>query len=56
MVRRNNYNGDKFAKEFGIQVGAELAQVDARILPPPVVITLYVIIVRATRFSLMHLV
>ncbi|KAJ0083545.1 hypothetical protein Patl1_30531 [Pistacia atlantica] len=35
MVRKNNYNGDQFAKEFGIQVGAELAQVDARVLPPP---------------------
>ncbi|XP_031281738.1 protein argonaute 5-like isoform X1 [Pistacia vera] len=35
IVRKNNYNGDQFAKEFGIQVGAELAQVDARVLPPP---------------------
>ncbi|KAF5954574.1 hypothetical protein HYC85_007430 [Camellia sinensis] len=36
MVRHNNYNNDKLVnEEFGIQVRAELASVDARVLPPP---------------------
>ncbi|KAI9194708.1 hypothetical protein LWI28_008483 [Acer negundo] len=36
MVLSNDYNGDKLAnEEFGIHVGAELASVDARVLPPP---------------------
>lgn len=36
MVKRNNYNGEQLVnKEFGIQVRAEMALVDARVLPPP---------------------
>ncbi|KAF5931264.1 hypothetical protein HYC85_032137 [Camellia sinensis] len=36
MVHHNNYNNDKLVnEEFGIQVRAELASVDARVLPPP---------------------
>ncbi|XP_038990444.1 protein argonaute MEL1-like [Phoenix dactylifera] len=35
VVTQNNYNGDKYAKEFGIKVRNQLAAVDARILPPP---------------------
>lgn len=38
MVRRNNYNRDKLATEFGIQVQEKLALVEARVLPPPEVI------------------
>ncbi|KAJ0982367.1 hypothetical protein J5N97_010622 [Dioscorea zingiberensis] len=34
MVDRN-YNDDKYAKEFGIQVVNNLVSVDARVLPPP---------------------
>ena len=40
MVRVNNFQGDDLVdKEFGIQVKNELALVDARVLPPPMVIT-----------------
>lgn len=40
MVKKNNYNGEHLVgKEFGIQVGNEMALVDARVLPPPMVIT-----------------
>jgi hypothetical protein len=40
MVKRNNYNGEQLVnKEFGIQVRDEMALVDARVLPPPMVIT-----------------
>ncbi|XXG44501.1 hypothetical protein AAC387_Pa01g4288 [Persea americana] len=35
MVRRNNYNKDRLATEFGIQVQENLALVEARVLPPP---------------------
>ncbi|KAK1586285.1 hypothetical protein Q3G72_000822 [Acer saccharum] len=36
MVLLNDYNRDKLAnEEFGIHVGSELASVDARVLPPP---------------------
>ncbi|KAK2643502.1 hypothetical protein Ddye_025265 [Dipteronia dyeriana] len=36
MVSSNDYNSDKLAnEEFGIHVGGELASVDARVLPPP---------------------
>ncbi|XWS73988.1 hypothetical protein CRYUN_Cryun02cG0176700 [Craigia yunnanensis] len=36
MVRVNNFQGDDLVdKEFGIQVKKELALVDARVLPPP---------------------
>ena len=38
MVLLNDYNRDKLAnEEFGIHVGGELASVDARVLPPPMV-------------------
>ncbi|XVE59475.1 hypothetical protein DITRI_Ditri05aG0049000 [Diplodiscus trichospermus] len=37
MIRANNFQGNALVdKEFGIQVQEELALVDARILPPPV--------------------
>ncbi|XVE59481.1 hypothetical protein DITRI_Ditri05aG0049300 [Diplodiscus trichospermus] len=36
MIRANNFQGDALVdKEFGIQVRKELALVDARVLPPP---------------------
>ncbi|KAM0951728.1 hypothetical protein DsansV1_C03g0028821 [Dioscorea sansibarensis] len=35
MVRRNNYSHDKYAKEFGIGIINQLANVEARVLPPP---------------------
>eukprot|EP00252_Welwitschia_mirabilis_P009748 TRINITY_DN2259_c0_g1_i3.p1 TRINITY_DN2259_c0_g1~~TRINITY_DN2259_c0_g1_i3.p1 ORF type:complete len:667 (+),score=92.70 TRINITY_DN2259_c0_g1_i3:137-2137(+) len=35
-VRKNNYNRDQYAKEFGISISNELAEVEARVLPPPV--------------------
>ncbi|XP_010933336.1 protein argonaute MEL1 [Elaeis guineensis] len=35
VVSQNNYNDDKYAKEFGIRVRNQLAAVDARVLPPP---------------------
>lgn len=34
-VKHNAYGEDKYAKEFGIKISANLAQVEARILPPP---------------------
>ncbi|EXB81597.1 Protein argonaute 5 [Morus notabilis] len=34
-VRHNNYSGDGRVKEFGMQVRLEMAEVEARILPPP---------------------
>ncbi|CAI9113305.1 OLC1v1013879C1 [Oldenlandia corymbosa var. corymbosa] len=34
-VRHNAYGDDPFAKEFGIRISDRLAQVEARILPPP---------------------
>ena len=34
----NNYRNDIFALEFGVDVKAELTSIDARVLPPPVVI------------------
>lgn len=38
MVNQNNYNGDELVnKEFGINVGADLTRIDARVLPPPMV-------------------
>lgn len=41
MVRRNNYNADKLATEFGIQVQERLVLVEARVLPPPEVIMIF---------------
>ncbi|XAR59689.1 hypothetical protein NMG60_11015612 [Bertholletia excelsa] len=35
MVRHNNYNSDELVKEFGLNVNAELTNVDARVLPTP---------------------
>ncbi|KAJ4745605.1 Argonaute protein [Rhynchospora pubera] len=35
MVRHNDYNNDKYAKEFGIKVTDQLITVDARVLPAP---------------------
>ncbi|KAF3330154.1 hypothetical protein FCM35_KLT05485 [Carex littledalei] len=35
MVRRNDYNNDQYANEFGIKVTDELVTVDARVLPAP---------------------
>ncbi|KAJ7975336.1 Argonaute family protein [Quillaja saponaria] len=34
-VRHNAYHNDPYAKEFGIKISDKLAQVEARILPPP---------------------
>ncbi|KAK6794880.1 hypothetical protein RDI58_008333 [Solanum bulbocastanum] len=34
-VKHNAYAEDKYAKEFGIKISDKLAQVEARILPPP---------------------
>ncbi|XP_057858466.2 protein argonaute PNH1-like isoform X2 [Cryptomeria japonica] len=34
-VRQNAYHNDKYAKEFGIKISDELASVEARILPAP---------------------
>lgn len=36
-VRHNNYSGDGLVREFGMQVRLEMAEVEARILPPPTV-------------------
>lgn len=38
MVGCNNYNNDNLVKEFGLRVKAEPALIDARVLPPPMVI------------------
>ncbi|KAK6235106.1 hypothetical protein SCA6_010443 [Theobroma cacao] len=35
MVNNNNFNGEECVNDFGIQVGQELAFVDARVLPAP---------------------
>lgn len=34
-VRKNSYNNDPYAREFGIEISDELASVEARILPAP---------------------
>lgn len=34
-VHHNAYHEDPYAKEFGIKISEKLAQVEARILPPP---------------------
>ncbi|PIA35484.1 hypothetical protein AQUCO_03500088v1 [Aquilegia coerulea] len=35
MVRRNAYNNNPYAEEFGIKIGDHLASVEARVLPAP---------------------
>ncbi|PWZ40147.1 Protein argonaute MEL1 [Zea mays] len=35
MVRHNNYSADKMAQVFGITVANQMANVQARVLPPP---------------------
>jgi hypothetical protein len=37
MVGRNNYSADRLAQVFGITVSNHMAEVQARVLPPPVV-------------------
>lgn len=37
-VHHNAYGNDPYAKEFGIKISESLAQVEARVLPPPWVI------------------
>ena len=37
MVRDNNYSADKMAQAFGITVANQMANVQARVLPPPMV-------------------
>lgn len=40
MVKRNNYNGERLVNnEFGIKVNEQMALVDARVLPSPMVIS-----------------
>jgi eukaryotic translation initiation factor 2C len=34
-VRHNAYHQDPYAQEFGINISAQLAQVEARVLPAP---------------------
>lgn len=39
MQRQNNYNNDALVNtEFGINVKAELTSIEARVLPPPMVV------------------
>lgn len=39
MVVKNDYDGIKLvSKEFGMSVTAQLASIEARVLPPPMVI------------------
>ena len=40
MVMHNNYKEDQYAQEFGIKVMDQLTSVEARILPPPMVVIL----------------
>jgi len=37
LVVKNNYNDD-LSKEFGMSVTTQLASIEARVLPPPMVI------------------
>jgi hypothetical protein len=37
MVRHNNYSADKMAQVFGITVANQMANVQARVLPAPMV-------------------
>ncbi|PON32555.1 Exonuclease/helicase-like [Parasponia andersonii] len=38
IVKKNNYSEEDLVKEFGIHVGNEMAMVDARVLPPPLLL------------------
>lgn len=41
MVVKNDYDGIKLvSKEFGMSVTAQLASIEARVLPPPMVINM----------------
>ena len=53
MVVFNNYNIDTLVNEFGIRVRAELAEVEARVLPPPMVI-FYILFVLCMNVSLLN--
>jgi hypothetical protein len=37
MVGHNNYSADRLAQVFGITVANQMANVQARVLPPPLV-------------------
>lgn len=41
MVEHNNYSADKLAQEFGIDVTDKMVNVQARVLPPPMVSILF---------------
>ncbi|CAL0304042.1 unnamed protein product [Lupinus luteus] len=38
ILRQNNFNTDKLVHDFGIQINEELATVEARVLPPPMLL------------------
>ncbi|XP_062105193.1 protein argonaute 5-like [Humulus lupulus] len=38
IVRQNNYSGDKLVEDFGISVASDMTMVDARVLPPPLLL------------------
>lgn len=56
MVRLNNFNEDNLVnREFGIQVGDGLTSVNARVLPPPMVIfCCYILFVRGLLYFESH--
>lgn len=37
MVHHNNYAADRLVREFGIDVANQMVNVQARVLPPPMV-------------------
>lgn len=42
MLKGNRYNQDKLVKEdFGLRVKEQLTSIEARVLPPPPVISLF---------------
>lgn len=41
MVHHNNYAADKLAQEFGVNVTDKMVNVQARVLPPPMVAILF---------------
>lgn len=43
-VEHNAYANDPYAKEFGIKISVKLAQVEARVLSPPWVMLIVVVI------------
>lgn len=52
-VRHNDYNRDQLVhQEFGIQVMPELTSIDARVLPPPMVIILFYALMNGMIFNL----